>query len=122
MTNLVIILGLAFSTAYTAPVHETNSNNNKTIAPAIKLKVATYYVVNRKTGVPARNAAEAAEIAAVSTPYGNIAYLNSSACRSWWLSQPVVPGGSVTWSYYYYSVGATITSNNNFLFILACPL
>lgn len=122
MTNLVIILGLALSTCYTAPVPKAKTNHNKATASSVKLKTTTYYVVNRKTGVPARNAAEAEQIAGVSTPYGNIAYLNSSACRSWWLNQPVVEEpGSVTWSYYY-SVGTTISSSNNFLFILACPL
>ncbi|KFF14654.1 hypothetical protein N6B72_21355 [Chryseobacterium soli] len=122
MTNLVIILGMALSTCYTSltPAPKANINPNTTTAPAEKLKATTYYVVNKRTGVPARNAAEADQIASVSAPYGNIAYLGSTACRAWWLNQPVVPGG-VTWSYYYYA-GSTISTTNNLLLILFCPL
>lgn len=123
MTNLVIILGLALSTCYTpfTSVPEANINPNKTTTPAVKLKATTYYVVYKRTGVPPRNAAEADQIASISAPYGNVAYLGSTACRAWWLNQPVVEGpGSVPWSYYYYT-GTTISSTSNFLFIISCP-
>lgn len=124
MTNLVIILGTALLTCYTSlsPAPKAKTNPNTTTAPVAKLKATTYYVVYKRTGVAARNAAEADQIASVSAPYGNVAYLGSTACRAWWLNQPVVAGpGSVPWSYYYYS-GTTISSTNNFLFIISCPL
>lgn len=117
---------MALSTCYPSlapkPTPKANINLHKTTAQAEKLKATTYYVVYKRTGVPARNAAEADQIASVSAPYGNVAYLGSTACRAWWLNQPVVAGsGSVPWCYYYYS-GTTISSTNNFLFIISCPL
>ncbi|MET3036931.1 hypothetical protein ABXT08_12550 [Chryseobacterium sp. NRRL B-14859] len=127
MKHLVIILGLTFSTGYTVPVHKGNDKaanthgKNKSMAPAKKLLTNTYYVVNRRTGVPPRNTAEAEQIADVSGPYGNVAYLGTSACRSWWLNKPVVAGpNSVTWSYYY-SSGGTVNVTGDY-FLLACPL
>lgn len=128
MKHLVIILGLAFSTGYTGPVNKGNDKNTSTketagiTSPDIDLNRLsnTYYVVNRRTGVPARNTAEAEQIADVSGPYGNVAYLGNSACRSWWLNKTVTNlPGSVTWAYYY-SAGGTVTVTGNY-FLLACP-
>ncbi len=132
MKHLVIILGLAFSTGYTGPVHKESVKNTskeetaKVTAPDTNLSrlANTYYVVNRRTGVPARNAAEAEQIADVSGPYGNVAYLGSSACRTWWLNKTVVPNPGnhqepVTWSHYY-SSGGTVTVAGDY-FLLYCP-
>lgn len=118
MKSLLIILGLAFSSGNTPSVQKANSNNNRSESTVKALEMQDYYVVNRKVNVPPRNTAEADQIADVSGPYGNIAYLGSSLCRSWWLNKPVVPGG-VTWSYYY-SSGATITTSATY-FLLYCP-
>ncbi|AKK73637.1 hypothetical protein HX13_21835 [Chryseobacterium sp. P1-3] len=127
MKHLVIILGLVFSTGYALPVSSENNKNShtnektKAVMPAKKMLINTYYVVNRRTGVLPRNAAEAEQIADVSAPYGNVAYLSNSACRSWWLNKAVVPGpNSVPWSYYYSSGGIVNVTGNYFL--LACPL
>lgn len=122
MNNLIIILGLMFSAGHTSPEpKEANHYNKKAIAPTNKLQTFTYYVVNRRTGVPPRNAAEADQIASVSGPYGNVAYLGSNECRTWWLNSPVAGAGSVSWSYYYYAGGTFTTTSSNYL-ILFCPL
>lgn len=127
MKHLIITLGLALSTGYTGPVHKENDKNTSTKETAeitasdinLNRQTNTYYVVNRRTGVPARNAAEAEQIADVSGPYGNVAYLGSSACRSLWLNKKVTDlPDSVTWSYYY-SQGGTVTISG-FYFILTC--
>ncbi|WP_080779019.1 hypothetical protein [Chryseobacterium phocaeense] len=114
MKNLVIILCLTLSASYTAYPNETDYKAGTIVSTEKSKPVYTYYRVSRKTAVAPRNAAEADALAG--TPA--TAYLGTSACRSWWLSQPVVPGG-VTWSYYYFADG-TMTSSSLHL-IMACP-
>lgn len=118
MKKVLSVLGLAFCSTFMA----TAETPLKSAEPKPEMQTSyTYYVVNRKTTVPARNSQEAAKLAAIMAPYGNVAYVNSYVCLTWWLNEYVdaTVSNPVKWSYYY-SPNGTVTTTA-FYFLITCP-